>query len=140
MSTNGGDLEIESETVQRGGAGFDGVDGLIEAVQRGVEFALGISSEMENEVELGFASLERAGVDAFDRRSRRLSPGNKSGEEEERGDDGIAIKVAQQGAPGFGSETQRRLSLCYMDGGGGEKVGGGGVRAEREGDLECRIG
>lgn len=66
VCTDGGDIEFESAATEGSGAGFDGVDGLVEAVERGVEFALGILGEVENEMELRFAGLKSAGVDAVE--------------------------------------------------------------------------
>jgi hypothetical protein len=83
MSTDRGDFEFESGPMEGGGARFDGVDGLIEAVEGGVEFALRILGEMEDKVELGFASLESAGVDALDGRRGGLSAREECGEKEE---------------------------------------------------------
>jgi len=90
---DGGNFEFESAAVEGGGSGFDGVDGLIETVEGGVEFAGGIFGEMENEVELGFASLESAGVDAFDWGRGGLGVGREYGGEEE-GQNGD-VKVAR---------------------------------------------
>jgi len=96
MGADGANFKIKSGAVERGGAGFDGVDGLIEAVEGGVELPLRILGEMEDQVELSFAGLEGAGIDALQGGSRRLSPGYKGGEEEEQGGDGVTISMAQK--------------------------------------------
>jgi hypothetical protein len=100
--------------VERGGGGFDGVDGLIETVEGSVEFAGGIFGEMENEVELGFARLESAGVDAFDRGRGDLSVGRDFGGEEEgeKGD----VKETRQRRLLKKSSAQTKAYATWMAG------------------------
>jgi len=86
-----GDLEMKLAGTKRDGAGFHGENGLIETVQSGMELAAGTAGEMQNQVKLRIASLERAGVGAFEGyglrmngfRRRSLTRDRRSGSEQE---------------------------------------------------------
>jgi len=98
MGADGSNVEFESGTAERRGAGFDGVDGLVEAVECRVQFALGILGEMENEVELSFAGLESARVDAFEGGQggvRGLRPGEECSDKEKKRESGVTVDVAK---------------------------------------------
>jgi len=70
VRADGSDFEFENGAAKGSGSSFDGINGLIETVEGSVEFALRILAKVENEMELGFAGLQSAGINAIDDGSR----------------------------------------------------------------------
>ena len=59
---SGSNRELEVWRGERNRSGFDGVHGLIQTVERGMQRSVGGFAQMEKQVELRISGLQRAGV------------------------------------------------------------------------------
>ena len=72
LRTNGSNFEFEGGAAQRDGACLNRENGLVQAVQGGMEIAMGIAREMKHEMELCIPGLKRTCIGAFQRGRLRV--------------------------------------------------------------------